>query len=113
MSVSVMGLCWYTKGLTPAQKVVLVALADHGEDDGSRVFPGVERLTFKTSLSERTVRRVLSDLRGKGLLIVIKDSTFHNTTEYRIDLSELQVLQERPARDAIQDLLSSLVVGDD
>jgi len=104
MSVSVMGLCWYVKDLTPAQKVVLVALADHAEDDGSRVYPGVERLTYKTSLSERTVRRALSDLREKGLLIVIKESTYHKSTEYRIDLTELQVLQKRPARDTKQDL---------
>ena len=104
MSVTVMGLAWYVKGLTPAQKVVLVALADHADDDGMRVYPGVKRLTIKTSLKERTVRRSLGDLRKMGILVVVKESTFHSPTEYRIDLPQMQSLQNRPARDASQDL---------
>lgn len=107
MSVTMMGLAWYVKGLTPAQKAVLVALADHAHDDGTNVYPGVKRLCIKTSLAERTVRRALSDLRSKGIIRIVKRAKFHSTTEYRLDLPEMQALQERPVFLADEDLPES------
>lgn len=107
MSVEVMGVAWYVSGLTPAQKAVLVALADHANPDGRNIYPSVNRITYKTSYSERTVRRALKDLRDTGLIKVARKSTHHSTTQYALDLPEMQVRQRRPARDAPHDLPES------
>lgn len=100
MSIDVLKLAFYVGGLSAAQKAVLVALADHADDEGRDVFPSVELLTFKTSCGERTVRRALKDLREMGLIHVVREATYHLTTEYRLDLPEMQVRQSRPARAA-------------
>lgn len=99
-----MSLAWYVDGLTPAQKSVLVALADHANDEGMHVYPSVELLCTKTCYAERTVRRALSDLRDMSLIHVVKEANYHFPTEYRLDLPEMQAMQFRPARDAGHDL---------
>lgn len=104
MSIEVMNLAFYVGGLSPAQKAVLVALANYASPDGGQAFPSVERMVFMTSYAERTVRRALKDLRGMGLIKVDRESKYHSTTEYRLDLSQMQALQDRPARDAPHDL---------
>ena len=67
MSVLQMGMVWRLK-LPHNQAWVLMALADHAHDDGSRCFPGVTHLAWKTGYGERQVRRVLRDLRAAGLI---------------------------------------------
>lgn len=104
MSIAVMNLAWYVVGVTPIQKAVLVALADHSDEDGRHVFPSVERLVIKTSYSERAIRRSLSDLRNMKLIHIAKYSTAHTPTEYYLDLPEMQARQYRPATDAPLDL---------
>jgi hypothetical protein len=100
MSVTAMALAWYVDDLTPAQKAVLVALADHADDEGNRVYPSVQRIGIKTSYAERTVRRALADLRNIGLVHIVKEATHHAPTEYRLDLPQMQVMQYRPATNA-------------
>lgn len=91
-----MGLVWYVGELSPAQKIVLLALADHSNDEGKSVYPGVKRLTYKTSLSERAVRRALANLRKLGLIKIEKEATFHLPTEYSVDLPQMQAMQMKP-----------------
>lgn len=108
MSIEVMSLAWYVEGVTPAQKAVLVALADHAGDDGKHVYPSVDRLTVKTSYAERTVRRALADLREKGLIHIVNEATHNFPTEYELDLPEMQAMRctrfDRGARNAPHDL---------
>lgn len=49
------------------EKLVLLALADHADEDWS-CFPGQRVIATKASISERTVRDVLNRLREKGLV---------------------------------------------
>ena len=107
MSVEVMGLAWYVGGLTAAQKVVLLALADHANDEGRHIYPGVARLTKKTSCGERTVRRALKSLRDAGVIKMVREATHHSPREYRIDVPEMQARQDTPARAAPHDLPES------
>jgi len=102
-----MALAWYVGGVTPTQKSVLVALADHADEKGEHVYPGVKRLCKKTSCAERTVRRALADLRDMGLITAVREAAYHHTTEYRLDLPEMQARQDRPAADAPHDLPES------
>lgn len=99
-----MSLAWYVEGLTPAQKAVLVALADHATDDGRHVYPGAKRIATKTSYTTRTVRRALADLREMGLIVVIEEASHHRPTEYEIDLTECQARQARPDTESGHDL---------
>jgi hypothetical protein len=88
-------------GLTPTHKLVLLALADHASEDGRNVYPGVNRLMLKTGLSERAIRKTLSDLRSKEcrLLIVVKKATQHYPTQYAIDLRKLDSMRNPDLHD--------------
>ncbi len=67
MSVLQQAMVWRLE--LPHNKAwVLMALADHAHDDGTRCFPGVEQLAWKTGYGARQVRRILHDLRGDGII---------------------------------------------
>ena len=100
MSIEVLNLAFYVDGLTPTQKAVLTALANYANPDGGQAFPSVNRMSLMTSYSERAVRYALKDLREMGLIRVIEESKQHKTTEYQLDLQQMQALQARPATDA-------------
>lgn len=63
-----MGKVWELD-LPPNEKLVLLALADHSDHDGSNVRPGVELIAMKTGLSQREVQYVQKRLREAGILI--------------------------------------------
>ena len=69
----------WTIRLSPAPKLVLMALADEADDSGF-CFPSHRRIAMKCSISDRTVRRVLSELEAAGYLSV--------ETRYRGDRSQ-------------------------
>jgi hypothetical protein len=54
--------------MPPAAKLTALALATYGNQDGTSIFPGNERLTAVTCQGEKTVRRALDWLR-EGYLI--------------------------------------------
>ena len=69
MNVYIMGMVWNIKNLTSSEKLVLLAYADHASHDGTGIWPAVDTVSRKTSLSRRTVQRVTHDLEGKGYLV--------------------------------------------
>ena len=87
-----MGQCWGLD-VDPATTAVLVALADHGDDHGNRVFPSVGYLAWKTGLHERTVQRIMRSLEQRGTLKRVRSPGYHRPTAYRLDLS---VLPQKP-----------------
>lgn len=66
MSIRLMNLAWQA-GITSTQKLVLLALADWCNDDGI-CWPSIAKLSAKTSLSERGLRKVLRNLEELGVL---------------------------------------------
>lgn len=58
MSTIVMTACWPLQGMSPAQKSVLISLADNANDDGV-CWPSVAKISERTCLSERAVRNAL------------------------------------------------------
>ena len=54
----------------PTAKAVLIALADHANDDWT-CWPSVTRLGLFTALSERTVQRALRRLTAEGLITLV------------------------------------------
>jgi hypothetical protein len=73
--------------LSASDKSVLLAMADCAADDGSSVFLGVERLTWKTEISERAVRESLRHLRLAKVVFITKAASQHHPTHYRINVA--------------------------
>lgn len=83
MSVRVMTAVWDLR-LQPAQKLVLLKLADCANDDGRNAYPSVGLLSDACTMSRRTVQRVLADLVESGHLVVDIEATHHRPTTYRV-----------------------------
>lgn len=67
MSTIIMSQCWPLQGMTPAQKAVLVSLADNANDQGV-CWPSVESIAMRTCLSERSVQNSIKWLIEQGAL---------------------------------------------
>ena len=86
MSVEQMGIVWKLR-LPHNQAWVLMALADHAHEDGSKCYPGVRRLAWKTGYSGRQVRRVLQELRDADIIEVVGSiAGGFQPTEYQLHL---------------------------
>lgn len=81
MSVRVQTYVWQLT-LTPTQKLVAIALADHCHDDGSEARPSQRTLMNKTGLSERTVRGTLQELVRLGVLSLDRPAGQHRPNCY-------------------------------
>lgn len=68
-----------------SMKIVLLALADHANDDGE-AWPGFTRLELKTGLSRQGVADVLSALRYNGLVFVRDEPSKRGTNYYTINV---------------------------
>ncbi len=83
-----MGQVWELK-LDHATCHILLGMADHARDDGSRCFPSVGYLAWKTNYSIRQVQRIVSDLEDKAIIIPVAyiEGGRGHATEYQIVLS--------------------------
>jgi DNA-binding transcriptional ArsR family regulator len=92
MSIEVMTKVWKTS-LPTGEKMVLLVLADHANDDGSDSWPGIATIARKASMSERTVQRHLGALQDAGLITITRQGGGNKKTRddrrpnrYDIDL---------------------------
>lgn len=88
--------------------VMLLALADHADHEGRNVRPGVDLLMWKTGLSDRRVRGLLSVLRAVKVLVPVRylRGGRGHTTEYRLDFKQAprKASREKPAAtDSVSD----------
>ena len=70
MSALLMGLVWSIE-LAPPEQAVMLALADHGKDDGTDIYPSVELLAWKTGKTVRQIQRILRSLENKRLIVAV------------------------------------------
>ena len=90
MSVRVM-VTVFAAPIRPAgRKLVALALANAAADDGTRIFPGEDRLLRETTLSAPSVRRHVADLITAGVLVEVRAAHSGVRREFRIDLEELE-----------------------
>jgi hypothetical protein len=83
MSVKQMALVWELD-LPANKKFILLAYADHADEDGEHVFPSLGRIAHKTGYSRDQVRRISKDLKDAGLMELVKDATPTQAAEYRL-----------------------------
>ena len=81
MSTILMSQCWPLAGMSPAQKAVLISLADQANDDGY-CWPSVGTIAKRTCLSERAVQGAIKWLQSAGLLS--SDERRGTSSVYRI-----------------------------
>lgn len=85
MSTIVMTACWPLQGMSPAQKSVLISLADNANDEGV-CWPSIATIGARTCLSERAVRNALRWLEEACLLQ--SHQRFGRSTWYTITPAE-------------------------
>ena len=76
---------WGRQGLTPAQRLVLLALAEHADDHGESCFPSLGLLQRMTELSRRGITKALNGL--DGALVERDRGGPRRATRYRLLLS--------------------------
>ena len=76
---------WGRHGLTPAQRLVLLALAEYADDNGERCFPSLGLLERMTELSRRGITKALNGL--DGALIERDRGGPRRATRYRLLLT--------------------------
>ena len=96
MSIKLMAEVW-TRELPHAEQSILLAMADHADDDGGSVFPSVGLVAWKTGYSKRQVQRIIADLKTRGALVLVATAVRYRANEYQIDLDAIPV--KAPFRD--------------
>lgn len=72
MSALVMGLVWElqkTSDFGRAEKIILLAYADHADSNGRNIYPSVDLIARKTFYEERAVQLTTRKLESSGYLI--------------------------------------------
>ena len=80
-----MGMVW-DLDLPANKKFVLLAYADHADDEGGSVFPSLARVAHKTGYSRDQVRRISKELKEVGLMVLVEKATHNRPAEYRLTL---------------------------
>jgi hypothetical protein len=71
MSIRVMSDVWDLSESTGSARLVLLAIADSCDHDGTNAWPAIETIAKKTKVSRSTVQRAVKDLVGLGELRVV------------------------------------------
>ena len=95
------------------QKTVFTAMCDAcGEDDGTKCYPSLSYIAYKTDYSVRQVRRILRQLETAGYVEAVfnlqggrKDKDHGAATWYRVHIEGLPMLP--PWRDVKERLIAS------
>lgn len=87
MSVKWMAEVFELAGVSEADGWLLLALADHADDQGGSIFPSVARIAHKTGWSPRTVQRALRRLVARGLLVQVAEAHAQTPREYRLSFA--------------------------
>jgi len=93
VSIHVQSAVWKMTGLSPVEKLVMLKLADHADDEGRNAYPSVPTMAREAGCCERTVQRTLRELAGKGLICVTDRATRYKPTCYAVVLSGVTAAQ--------------------
>ncbi|MEM8616769.1 MAG: helix-turn-helix domain-containing protein [Pseudomonadota bacterium] len=91
MSIKIMSAIFENETLGPTQRLIMLALADHADDEG-RCYPSIERLCARTGLKDRAVQSNIRALEAAGY-VTVKERAGRNG-------SNLYFVHPHPAADA-------------
>src|SRR4028119_1001522 len=88
MSIKLMNQVWELD-LSHDKQNILIAMADHANDDGVNCFPGVDYLAWKCGYDRRSIQRILRLLEDDGLIspLAFPEGGRGHATEYKIDVT--------------------------
>jgi hypothetical protein len=72
-------------------KIMLLAYADHSNDDGEASYPGYTLLERKTALSRQGIADTLEALTQNGFMVLVGISK-HGTNDYKINIAMIEAL---------------------
>lgn len=104
MSIRLMSAIFESETLGPTERLVMLALADHADDDG-RCYPSIARLCQRTGLSERAVQTNIRKLVDQGYIRIVLGGGKGNSNLYFISANPAADAPRRkctPAADAPQ-----------
>lgn len=106
MSDRAKAFAWET-GLPPTERFILLALADHADQDGGHIDTGLPSIAAKTGYAHRTVQRTVGKLLERGVLILV-DAQPGIPSMYQIDITWRAegVTHDHPCQDVTRDTRS-------
>lgn len=90
MSIKLQNYVWELE-LPPHLKYVAIALADHAHDDGGEARPSQAYLSKKTGLSDRQLRRSLTELLERNVIVRERAGGRNRATTYAFVLPDSYV----------------------
>ena len=84
MSVKQMALVWEHE-FPHNKQSVLLALTDHANDRGGKMFPSIARIAWKTDYSTRQVKRILQELLDDEVIILVRKAAPYRPIEYKMN----------------------------
>lgn len=93
MSIKAMNWAWAQKGLKPAQKLVLMKLADHSNDDGV-CWPGKGSLSEDCAVSKRTLDGIMQYLVETKRIVIERRRDDSNPRHNYTNVYYLQIEQQ-------------------
>lgn len=96
MSKKIESMVWDITFPTQSQKLILLKLADYGNDEGASIYPARDTLAEKVGCSLATVKSALKAFRECGILTVLKEggSGPRDTTHYGLNIELIKALSE-------------------
>lgn len=91
MSIRLMSYVWDIEFPTQSQKLLMLKVADHANDEGGSIWPSKSRLARQIGASESTIQLCLKVFRNCGLLHVVELGGHgpRSTTKYAINVELL------------------------
>lgn len=84
MSIKLMNVAWTVAIPNASAKIVLLALADHANDEGTSCFPQIETICKKCGLTYRGVTKILEQLKTNGQITVVSGRGRHRSNNYKV-----------------------------
>jgi hypothetical protein len=97
---------WQLRGLKPAERVVLLCLADYARRDGTMAYPSVATIAARCELWARSVQVILARLRdrtrpGGPLIEATAPASRYRPTEYRLLFCQPSGVQRADTPDGV------------
>lgn len=88
MSIKLIDAVWSLKLDNEGELLVLLALADNANDEGTHCFPSQRRIAWKTDLTVKSVSAIIARLEKKGLVETLNKGNQHQPTNYALHLEK-------------------------
>jgi hypothetical protein len=88
MSIKLMDRVWSLDLRNEGEYLVLLALADNANDEGTQCYPSQRRIAWKTGMSVRGVQAVLARLIKKGLVEILAKGNQYSPTQFALHLDK-------------------------